>query len=93
MDGLSAISAMAIEAGEDRLVSARSCVLTSVVLCEETGADPATVVLSGATGQGPYYRLRLPPGGMLAFTERAMLPWGLLVVCQTGCVWMSVGYQ
>jgi hypothetical protein len=93
MDGVSAISAMAIEAGEDRLISTRPCVLTSVVLCEETGTDPAIVALQGVAGQGPYYRLRMPPGGTLAFTECAALPWGLMVVCQAGFVLMSVGYR
>jgi hypothetical protein len=85
--------ACAMEAGEDRLISAAPAVLTSVVMCEQTGAGPAVVVLGGAAGQGPYYRLRVGPDGCLAFSDAVALPWGLMVVCQAGEVTVSVAYR
>jgi hypothetical protein len=93
MDGVSSVVACALSAGEDRLVSAAPRVLTSVVMCEQTGVDPAVVVISGAAGQGPYYRMRVGPDGCLAFSDAVALPSGLLVVCQSGEVTVSVAYR
>jgi hypothetical protein len=92
MEGVSAVVACALAAGEDRLVSAGPQVLTSVVMCEQSGVDPALVLLTGAAGQGPYYRLRVGPDGCLAFTDTVALPWGLTVVCQSGEVTVTVAY-
>jgi hypothetical protein len=93
MDGVSTVSTMTVEAGEDRLVSTQPCILTSVVMSDESGTESGMVVLCGVGGEGPYYRLRIPVGGVLTFTDRIALPWGLQVLGQAGFVNVSVGYQ
>ena len=83
----------ALSEGEQRVVRVGSGVLTSVALCELTGADPASVTLAGSDGAKPYYQLRVGPGGSMTFADRVALPWGLAIICQSGEVAISVAYQ
>ena len=57
-------------------------VLSAVVGCE-----------IGAGGEGPYYRLRVEAGQTVAFSDPVALPWGLLVVCQSGEINVTVAYR
>jgi hypothetical protein len=93
MEGVSTVVAYDLTAGEDRLVSAGPRVLTSFLVCERTNTEPAAVLLTGAGGQGPYFRVRLPPGGQVALVDAVALPWGLMVVCEMGEVTISLAYR
>ena len=90
---VSAVEAFAMSEGEERVVTEGPCVLTSVVMCERTSEESAAVLICGLAGEGPYYRLRLAPGGVLAFSDNVALPWGLRIMCQWGDVAISVAHR
>jgi hypothetical protein len=93
MNGVSAVIAFELAESEERVVCAGPCVLTSVVACERTGLAPAVAYLGGEAGEGPYYRLRLDPGGTLAFADPVALPAGLRVTCLTGDMDVTVAFR
>ena len=93
LEGASEIVAFELAGGEERLVAAGPLVFTSVMACELTGADAATVLLATADGGTTCLRLRLRPGETVSFADRLALPSGLRVVCQTGEVAVMVGCQ
>lgn len=93
MTGVSSVAAWELSEGEGRVACEGPAVLTACVVGEQSGSDPALLDVTGAAGEGPYFRLRVGPGGALIIPVTVALPWGLAVTCQVGEATVSVCYR